>query len=601
MTMTIIHSEGHDEPPPPTDMDYVPELDDEYDETTATPDIRIDDSSPVARVLTSIMSRLTWIEARAGRRMRQADVLSLIALGELSGLTKGDASVALRYGSLEGRRLARIGSEPWPARAELPQHPKPESLTLDMLPAPLRTWIAETARAACMPLEMIAIPALVGLSSLIARHGRIVPEPTTRWEAVPNLWGAIVARPGTMKSHALGAALNPISRLASSARDAHEAAAEKNRAKMIRLKGRLAALGRQKDASEDEITTTLRQIDELQCPERRYRTNDPTVEKLGELLRENPRGLLLVRDELTGWLRTLDKPGREGDREFYLESWDGDGSYTVDRIGRGTLHVPALCLSVIGCMQPGKLEAYRDSAIEGGVGDDGLLQRFQLLIWPDSTGDWIRPDQAPSNIARGDAFAVFDRLDQVHRERRKHPSRFSADAQIVVDAWRDALEVRLRSDELHRTPAFEAHISKYRGLMPSLALIFHMIEIAVGGREAGDIEVVPRRHAEMAIRWCSYLESHAKKVYDVELAPGVRAARTIAAKIKSGAVVDGQSVRDLYRTGWTGVRTQNQAEVGLAELERIGWIRLETVSTGGRNSAVIRINPALLADVGSCR
>ena len=47
--------------------------------------------------------------------------------------------------------------------------------------------------------------------------------------------------------------------------------------------------------------------------------NDPTVEKLRELLKDNPRGLLLIRDELSGLLRSFDKQGREGDREFYLE------------------------------------------------------------------------------------------------------------------------------------------------------------------------------------------------------------------------------------------------------------------------------------------
>ncbi len=66
--------------------------------------------------------------------------------------------------------------------------------------------------------------------------------------------------------------------------------------------------------------------------------HDTTVEKLGELLNQNPRGLLLMRDELSGLLRTLDKPGREGDREFFLEGWNGTGSYTYDRISRGTTH-----------------------------------------------------------------------------------------------------------------------------------------------------------------------------------------------------------------------------------------------------------------------
>ena len=80
-------------------------------------------------------------------------------------------------------------------------------------------------------------------------------------------------------------------------------------------------------ATQAQLATSTDNIAEPTC--RRYIVNDTTVEKLGELLRDNPWGLLEFRDELTGWLRCLDKPGHEGDRAFYLESWNGvGGSFT---------------------------------------------------------------------------------------------------------------------------------------------------------------------------------------------------------------------------------------------------------------------------------
>jgi len=68
---------------------------------------------------------------------------------------------------------------------------------------------------------------------------------------------------------------------------------------------------------------------------KRHKTQDVTIEKLGELFMENPQGLLLYRDELPGWLYSFEKNGHENDREFYLECWGGKGDYDVDRIGRG--------------------------------------------------------------------------------------------------------------------------------------------------------------------------------------------------------------------------------------------------------------------------
>src|SRR5215212_3121423 len=149
---------------------------------------------------------------------------------------------------------------------------------------------------------------------------------------------------------------------------------------------------------------------------KRYKTEDATVEKISEILLENPRGILVHRDELSGWLRNLDKQGREGDRSFYLEAWNGTGSFDVDRISRGSLHVPALCLSILGSIQPGPLSTYVYQATKGEKGDDGLLQRFQLLVWPDPHPTWRNVDRWPDIEAKNRAYEVFRRLDALNPE-----------------------------------------------------------------------------------------------------------------------------------------------------------------------------------------
>ncbi len=40
---------------------------------------------------------------------------------------------------------------------------------------------------------------------------------------------------------------------------------------------------------------------------------------------------------------------------------------------------------MLGGIQPGPLESYLREVF-GGRGDDGLLQRFQLVVWPDVGG-----------------------------------------------------------------------------------------------------------------------------------------------------------------------------------------------------------------------
>jgi hypothetical protein len=52
--------------------------------------------------------------------------------------------------------------------------------------------------------------------------------------------------------------------------------------------------------------------------------------------------------------------------------------------------------------------------------------------------------------------------------------RFEAAAQELFDGWRAALEHRLRAEEDH--PVLLSHLAKYRSLLPSLALLFHLID-----------------------------------------------------------------------------------------------------------------------------
>ena len=144
--------------------------------------------------------------------------------------------------------------------------------------------------------------------------------------------------------------------------------------------------------------------------DRRYMANDTTVEKLGVILAENPNGILIFIDELISLLRTMDREGHEGDRGFYLTAWAGDSRYTYDRIGRGTLDIEAAIVSIVGSIQPGVIADYLHGAVQGGAADDGLMQRFQMTVWPDAPTAWRNVDRFPDANARAQAYAALQRL-----------------------------------------------------------------------------------------------------------------------------------------------------------------------------------------------
>lgn len=328
---------------------------------------------------------------------------------------------------------------------------------------------------------------------------------------------------------------------------------------------------------------------------RRHLVNDATVEAIGVLLNQNPRGLLLNRDELYGWLKTLDKQGHENDRAFYLEAWNGTGSYTYDRIGRGTLPIKSACVSVLGGIQPNRLIGYLDDAVKGGQGDDGLIQRFQLMVYPDPPSEWSNIDREPDGAALKRAHAIFQALAALdpatfaERSGEDGPYfvRFDEEAQDFFDAWRFELENRLRTLE---HGAMEAHLAKYRSLMPSLALVFHLIDVADGSITTGRVSLLA---AEMAAAWCEFLEAHAYRIYGLVSEGGLARARELARHIEQGDLSTPFKARDVYRKGWHLLCDPSEVEEALGELDELGWVRAERRPPGtpGPRVTEYTINP----------
>jgi Protein of unknown function (DUF3987) len=315
--------------------------------------------------------------------------------------------------------------EAWEEPVPLPEGLPPVApLDSDMVPEPFREWLVDVSERMQIPLDFVAATAIVVAGFLIGRKLGIYPKRYDNWLVVPNLWGALVGRPSLMKSPALAEVMKPLLRLVAEAYEDFEKAtlsyeidvmiAEATKAD-LKDKLKNAAKEAASSGNRSKLEEIARDYRDTEVPEKpilkRYKTEDATVEKISEILLENPMGILNHRDELSGWLYNLEKQGREGDRAFYLESWNGTGSFDVDRIGRGSLHIPALCLSILGGIQPGPLSTYVYQATRGEKGDDGLLQRFQLLVWPDPPTTWRNVDRRPDTEARDRAYEVFKQLD----------------------------------------------------------------------------------------------------------------------------------------------------------------------------------------------
>ena len=484
----------------------------------------------------------------------------------------------------------------WPDPASLGDNLPPVlTFDLDFLPLSLRPLVEDISERMQTPLDYAGAAAIVALAGCVNRRVVITPKCRDKsWRVVPNLWGAIVAPPGMMKSPILRAVTVPLTRIEEGWRE--EFASECSNFELEKEETELRYQAWREDykhaVKKGHCELPIQPDRTLREPtQRRLVLTDSTFEKLHEILAENPAGVLVVRDELTGWLSDLDRVGREGERGFFLQAWNGDAGFTIDRIGRGSIYVPAVCVSLLGNIQPSRLRWYLSQVLEGGPSDDGLFQRFQVLVWPDSPREWRLVDRPVNDTAIQVTEKVFAQLVKLSADQPLEAI-FAPDAQELFLAWWAELENKVRGDGL--APALAAHLAKYRSLMPSLAGLFEVADAASNQVELGTELSISLEHAKQAAALCEYLETHARRVYSCVTAPETGAARDLAGHVRNRDLPEKFKTRDVYLKGWRGLDTPERARSALFFLEDAGWLRRAEGPTspgGGRPSELWAVNP----------
>lgn len=435
----------------------------------------------------------------------------------------------------------------------------------ELLPTDLREYVHDVAERTQCPPDFVGVAQIVAVSAVVGRKFAIHPKQHDDWTVVPNQWGVIIGRPSAMKTPALKQALRPLDALESRERKQYGLAESEHKAtcelldierKAARSKATKLIGSGDKNAAREELTRVF--SDAPPPVQRRYIVNDASVEKLGELLNENPNGLLLVRDELGGWLATIQSEDGSVARAFYLECFDGNGSFTYDRIGRGTIFIESCCLSLIGGIQPSRIASLVRAAISGEL-DDGLIQRLQLAVYPDDVREWRLVDRWPNKTAAERVEQVIEQLDQIPDEPRS-ALRFSPEAQEIFNAWYTRHMQESRCDELH--PALQSHFLKMPQTIAGLALLFELIG---GGRQAVGAEATAR-----AIGWADYLMSHAQRLYGAAINAPLLGARLILERQQK--LPEPFTPREIRLKGWAGLDSLDAVNNALSVLAEHNYI-----------------------------
>ncbi|MCC3243753.1 DUF3987 domain-containing protein [Methylocystis sp. WRRC1] len=359
---------------------------------------------------------------------REREEINLKAVFDASRIDATATDSASAEKIAEARISETLGApfDPW-ARYVVPDFP------FGILPAAIADFVEKSANnIGCDPngIAMCVLSACSGamdhrFSLKLKRHGSFV--------ASPRLWTLLVGDPSVKKSPMMRAAIAPLRNIDNELHDLHE--------------GKRQIFG--DDAEQSKPPRLL--------------AGDTTIEALGQVLSGQERGILIYRDEIAGWIGSMEKyagGGRGGaaDRGFWLQSYDG-GTFHVDRIGRGQLRIKNLSVSLLGGIQPERLGELH------GLTSDGLLQRFvPVMLGASRYGEDTPTDRFERE---------YDRLIRALHD--ASPARLSM-TDDAIDAMAD-LHKRLHDLEgaAHGVYAgFQGFVGKLAGLAGSLALILHM-------------------------------------------------------------------------------------------------------------------------------
>jgi hypothetical protein len=506
-------------------------------------------------------------------------------------------------------------SHQWQPLQPLPTRPTVSGLPTEMLPDCLQAWLSDCARLACVPLEMVAANALCALSGVIGASLTI--QARAGFYVAPNIWGGAVASSGSMKTKLLNDATAPLRWLEREAAKTAELEDEDAELELSQAKKQLDLLEKryaEKKAPRGESVPTahevkaarreVQRLESAKPTERTYTTTNCTHEALGALLLDNQKGITVVRDELAPFIASMSREDMAEARGFFNAAWDGGTGYTYHRIGRGKVKLERVCVAICGMIQPKLLDELIARMLADPMQNDGFLQRFQVLVYPDCYPEWVPPEQqAPATTgALERAIKVVSRLNSLERRGtdgslEPRVLRFSGDAQIEFNQWHDTLERRIRpGGDLANDSAYKSWYAKTKSLCVSLAAIFHLCDLAdQSSTWGGELTPISLDALLMALDWCDYLGQHANKVYALELNPDHAAAHAVAKMIQEKKIKGGDTLRDAKRNN----RNLPSAliENGLDVLESLGWVRIEEArATGkldGRPSEVVRLHPSL--------
>jgi DNA primase catalytic core len=452
---------------------------------------------------------------------------------------------------------------------------------IEAFPPVMREYAIAAAEAIGGDVALVAVPMLAVVAGAIGNSRVILLK--KGWTEPSVAWTATIAESGDYKSPSWHAAVNPFVELQVDKADEHKKVVEQY----------------DKDLEAWKAKPKSERGDEPERPRKpaSHVTGDITMETLGELHRDAPRGLTVARDELDGWFQSFVRykgKGGGSDRAGWLEMHRA-GTLIVERLSRerGSVMVRRACASVCGTIQPGTLaRALDQDALQAGMG-----ARFLMAMPPRRRRVWTEREM-PDDLAERYRNLLRELLALPMRNIAKREPFVLGLSCLARSEW-----VKFFNEWGHVQHTAEGEqasaYAKLEGYAARLALLHHVVSRVAAGVD--DRQSILQGSIQSGIALARWFASEATRVYAMlHEDENTRRTRKLIEWIAThGEPIPGRSglrgvtIKNLQRSNSRRWPTADIAESELGDLVVAGlaeWVEDAPRPEGGRRKKWIVIS-----------
>lgn len=259
--------------------------------------------------------------------------------------------------------LLRLASEVPPASRKTVT-PSREPFPLDVLPRPARAMVEAIARSRAVDPSAVSAAVLSAISAGVGLS-RIFYDDFSKWTETGTVWLALVARSGSRKSIIIDDLFAPHMERQRRLVAEHAAAESEHQ----RLFDAWEARRGSTNSGDEEPRPLPPEFEHVY-------TSDTTQEGLVSILAKQPRGVIIIADELNSFFGNFGRYSGNADaeRSFYLSLFRGL-DYKKDRAGAAPVFIERASAGIVGGIQPLILAKSFDAQAMAS----GLASRFLLV------------------------------------------------------------------------------------------------------------------------------------------------------------------------------------------------------------------------------